>query len=73
MPTHRTFQGGKCCIARVNREQIADGGDVRLQFPHVSHPLLNLGNDLRLTIKLVNLNITAHAASRVPAPGPPEA
>src|SRR6266508_1162580 len=30
---------------------------MRLQLPHAPHPLLDLGNDLRLAIKLVDLKI----------------
>ena len=56
-PTDRAFQGGKGRIAWINREQVADGGDVGLQLPHTPHALLDLGNDLRLPIPLVNLKI----------------
>ena len=35
-------------------EQVADGGDVRLQLPHAPHAVLDLGNDLRLAVQLLD-------------------
>jgi hypothetical protein len=56
-PTCCPFHSGKGSIARIDREQVTNGGDVRLQLPHTPHALLNLGNNLRLAVHLVDLKI----------------
>src|SRR5215831_5594065 len=53
----RAFEGGKGRIARSDREQGANGGEVRLQLPHAPHPLLDLSNDVRLAVKLIDLKV----------------
>jgi hypothetical protein len=53
LPTRHTLHGSESRIARVDREQVADGRDIRLQLVYTPHALLDLGNDLRLTVQLV--------------------
>ena len=53
----RAIHGGEGGIARIDREQVTNGGDVGLQLPHAPHALLDFGNDLRLAIHLVDLKI----------------
>lgn len=56
-PARWALHNGEGWIARVDREQAADGGNVRLQLPHAPYPLLDFGNDLRLAVTCFDLHI----------------
>ena len=48
---------GEGWVARIDGQEIAHRRDVRLDLSHAAHTVLNLGDDLRLSIKLLDTKI----------------
>ena len=46
-------------VARIHRQQKTQVRDARLQLPHPPHPVLDLGDDLRLAVELLDPDIPA--------------
>ncbi len=46
-------------VARIHREQVADVGNVGLELAHPAHPVLDLGDDLRLAVQLLDAEVQA--------------
>jgi hypothetical protein len=41
----------------VHGQEVADGGNVRVDVAHATHAVLDLGNDLRLAVRLLNAKV----------------
>ena len=49
-------------VARIDREQVANVGDVRLELSHPAHAVLDLGDDLGLAVEFLDAESSAGAA-----------
>ena len=58
-PAVRRVHGGDGCVARVDGEQVPDERHVRLEVSHAAHHRLDLGDDLRLAVELLDAEVLA--------------